>query len=78
MDVFYIDVEKLTLTTRSLTTLAIHNVEISNGSNSSYLKERFQNKNVLDGKLNLLDAMRKEINRQLDGLTDYDKIIRSS
>lgn len=74
MDVFYIDVEKLTLTTRSLTTLAIHNVEISNGSNSSYLKERFQNKNVLDGKLNLLDAMRKEINRQLDGLTDYDKI----
>ena len=74
MDVFYIDVEKLTLTTKSLTTLAIHNVEISSGSNSSYLKETFQNKNVLDGKLNLLDAMRKEINRQLDGLTDYDKI----
>ena len=30
MDVFYIDVEKLTLTTKSITALSIHNVEISN------------------------------------------------
>ena len=53
MDVFYIDVEKLTLTTRSLTALSIHNVEISNGSNSSYLKENFLNQSVLIEKLDL-------------------------
>lgn len=74
MDVFYIDVEKLTLTTRSLTTLSIHNVEISNGSNSSYLKEKFKTKSEITAKLDLLEAIRKEIDRQLEGLTDYDKI----
>ena len=74
MDVFYIDVEKLTLTTKSITALSIHNVEISNGNNTSYLKETFQNQNVLMGKLNLLEAMKQEINKQLEGLTDYEKI----
>ena len=74
MDVFYIDVEKLTLTTKSLTTLSITNVEISNGSNSSYLKEKFQNRSVLDGKMALLEAMKQSINQQLSGLTTYEKI----
>ena len=74
MDVFYIDVEKLTLTTRSLTALSIHNVEISNGSNSSYLKENFQNQSVLIEKLDLLEKIKKEIDRQLEGFSDYDKI----
>lgn len=74
MDVFYIDVEKLTLTTKSLTALSVHNVEISNGNNNSYLKEVFQNQNVLEGKLNLLEAMKQEIARQLEGKTDYEKI----
>lgn len=74
MDVFYIDVEKLTLTTKSLTALSIHNVEISNGSNSSYLKEKFQNRSVLDGKMALLEAMKQSINQQLSGLTTYEKI----
>ena len=74
MDIFYIDVEKLTLTTKSLTALSVHNVEISNGNNNSYLKEVFQNQNVLEGKLNLLEAMKQEIARQLEGKTDYEKI----
>ena len=74
MDVFYIDVEKLTLTTKSLTALSIHNVEISNGGNSSYLKEKFQNRSVLDGKMALLEAMKQSINQQLSGLTTYEKI----
>lgn len=74
MDVFYIDVEKLTLTTRSIENLSIHSVEISNGSNSSYLKDTFQNQDVLEGKLNLLEAMKTEINRQLEGLTNYEKV----
>ena len=74
MDVFYIDVEKLTLTTKSLTALSVHNVEISNGNNNSYLKEVFQNQNVLEGKLNLLEAMKQEIARQLEGKKDYEKI----
>ena len=73
-DIFYIDVEKLTLTTRTMSNLGIHNVEISHGSNTSYLKRDFQNPEVLNGKLNLLEAMRKEIARQLEGYSDYEKV----
>lgn len=73
-DIFYIDVEKLTLTTRSMSNLSIHNVEISNGDNTSYLKSNFQNPEILNAKLNLLESMRKEIARQLDGYSDYEKV----
>lgn len=76
MDLFYIDVEKLTLTTRTMTLAGIstHSVDLSNGSNSTYLKDSFTNQAKLSGKLNLLEAMRKEIKNQLDGYTDYEKI----
>ena len=73
-DIFYIDVEKLTLTTKTLTAFSIHSVEISKGDNASYLKNDFQNRTVLDTKLNLLESVRKEINRQLQGLSNYEKI----
>ena len=76
MDLFYIDVEKLTLTTRTMTLAGIstHSVDLSNGSNSTYLKDSFNNQTKLNGKLELLEAMRKEIKKQLDGYTDYEKI----
>lgn len=74
MDVFYIDVEKLTLTTKSITSLGVHSVEISNGSNYSYLKTSFQNTDILNGKTKLLEAMKKEIGKQLAGYSDYEKV----
>lgn len=73
-DIFYIDVEKLTLITRTMTSVSIHNVEISQGDNISYLKEDFQNPEILNGKLNLIQAMQKEVAKQLEGYSDYEKI----
>lgn len=76
MDVFYIDVEKLTLTTRTTTigSISTHRVELSNGDNSSYLKDNFNSQTKIDGKLNLLEAMQEEVARQLEGYSDYEKI----
>ena len=76
MDVFYIDVEKLTLTTTttSIGNFATHRVELSNGDNSSYLKTNFYSNSKLSSKIDLLEAIRKEIDRQLYGYSNYEKI----
>ena len=76
MDLFYIDVEKLTLTTRttSIGSISTHQVTLSNGDNITYLKDDFTNQEVLNDKLNLLEAMRVEIDRQLQGYSNYEKI----
>lgn len=76
MDIFYIDVEKLTLmtTTTTIGNFSTHSVELSKGNNSSYLKSNFSSSSKLNGKINLLEAMKKEINRQLEGNSDYNKI----
>lgn len=76
MDVFYIDVEKLTLITKttSIAGFESHTVELSNGSNASYLKDNFSSTAIIEGKLNYVDRMRKEIKRQLEGYSDFEKI----
>lgn len=76
MDVFYIDVEKLTLTTRttSIAGFSSHRVSLSNGNNASYLKENFSDTNKLTNQLALLEAIRTEIAKQLDSYSNYDKI----
>lgn len=76
MDVFYIDIEKLTLTTKTTTiaTISTHRVELSNGNNISYLKDNFNSQSKIQGKLNLLEAMRKEINHQVSRYDDLEKI----
>ena len=65
-DIFYIDVEKLTLTTRTITigNSSTHRVELSSGSNSTYLKDHFVSREVIDGKERILEAMREEIGRE--------------
>ena len=72
MDLFYIDVEKLTLITKTRTIgrKSTHTVELSNGDNNSYLKPNFSNKEEIDQTLNLLNAMRNEITNQV---SQYDK-----
>ena len=77
MDVFYIDVEKLTLTTTttSIGSFSTHQVELSNGNNLSYLKPYFSSITTINGELNFLEEIQQEIRRQLDGYSDYHKII---
>lgn len=76
MDVFYIDVEKLTLMTQTTTIAGIstHEVYISNGNNDNYLIQNMQSKENINQKLNLLEAMRKEIYTQLQGYSKYEQI----
>ena len=76
MDVFYIDVENLTLLTQTTTigSLSTHSVKLSNGNNTTYLKQDFIAEGKIDGKLNLLQAMREEMKKQLQNYSDYDKI----
>lgn len=76
MDVFYIDVEKLTLMTQTTTIAGIstHEVYISNGNNDNYLIQNMQSKENINQKLNLLEAMRKEICTQLQGYSKYEQI----
>ena len=77
IDVFYIDVEKLTLTTKttSIGSFATHRVNLSSGAYNNYLKDDFGNIAKINEKLNLLDAIRKEMARQLEGYSNYEKII---
>ncbi len=76
MDVFYIDVERLTLMTQTTTIAGIstHEVYISNGNNDNYLIQNMQSKENINQKLNLLEAMRKEIYTQLQGYSKYEQI----
>ena len=76
VDIFYIDVEKLTLTTRTTTiaNISTHKVELSSGNNSTYLKDHFVSREVIDGKIRLLEAMRQEIARQLQGYSQYEQV----
>ncbi len=73
MDLFYIDVEKLTLITRTKTigNRSTHTVELSNGDNISYLKQNFSNKEDIDQTLSLLESMRNEIANQI---AQYDNV----
>lgn len=76
MDLFYIDVEKLTLVTRTRTigSISTHTVELSNGDNISYLKSNFSSKEEIDKTLNLLESMRAEIVNQISQYDDVEKM----
>ena len=75
MDIFYIDVESLTLITKTTTigNKSTHRVELSNGNNASYLKSGF-NQNIIKSRLNVLEAMKEEISRQVEGYDDFEKV----
>lgn len=76
MDVFYIDVEKLTLTTTttSIGSFSTYTVELSNGENASYLDDNFNSQSIINNQLLSLEAMRSEICRQLQNYSTIDKI----
>lgn len=76
MDLFYIDIEKLTLTTRttSFAGFKTHNVSLSNGENYSYLKEEFSNKDEIEENLEQINKIVKEIIDEVNGYSNYEKI----
>ena len=76
MDIFYIDVEKLTLITKttSIAGFESHKVELSNGSHDSYLKDDFNSSLEINEKIDYVDKIRKEIKKQLEGYSEFEKI----
>lgn len=74
--IFYIDVTKLILTTQktSIAGFATYKVYLSNGENSSYLSDEFQNENELKEAKKGLEELKGKIISILDGYNDYEKI----
>lgn len=76
MDIFYIDVEKLTLTTKTTSILGFstHNVELSNGKNSNYLKDNFTNYQKIQSTINQLESFRDKMLEDIQGYSQSEKI----
>lgn len=75
VEVFYIDITKLVLTTQttSIGNFSTHEVYLSNKSNTNYLTEGFSYE-LLKQELPRLENLRNQIIEILDGYTDYEKI----
>lgn len=76
MEVFYIDIEKLILTTKttSFVGLKTHKVSLSNGNNYSYLKSEFSNGEEIEKKLKQINQIVSEMKKNLNGYSTYEKI----
>lgn len=76
VDIFYIDVTKLILTTKTtkIATYARHKVNISSGTNENYFEEGIRSSQDVQAKKNYLSNIRQTIVSQLQGYSDYDKV----
>ncbi len=76
VDIFYIDVTKLILTTKTtkIATYARHKVNISSGTNENYFEEGIRSSQDVQAKKNYLSNVRQTIVSQLQGYSDYDKV----
>lgn len=75
VDVFYIDVTKLVLTTQttSIGNFSTHEVYLSNGSNESYLAEGFTYE-LLNTEIKRIENLRNQVVERLEGYSTHDKI----
>lgn len=75
VDVFYIDITKLVLTTQttSIGNFSTHEVYLSNKENNNYLTKGFTYE-LLSKELPRLENLRNQIVEILDGYTDYEKV----
>ena len=75
-DMFYIDVSKLTLVTKNtrIATLSTFEVELSNGSNSTYLSTEIKSSKDLKKKLQYIKTVREAIVKQLKGYSKHDQV----
>lgn len=76
VDIFYIDVTKLILTTQTTTlgSFSTHKVYISNGTNANYYTEEIKSYSDVKQKKEYISKVREQIVSQLEGYSDYDKI----
>lgn len=76
MDLFYINSEKLTLVTKTSTigSYSTHTVELSCGSNSSYLEDDYSSETEVRTTLSALENIRTAIINEVAGYDDVAKI----
>lgn len=76
VDIFYIDVTKLILTTQTTTigNYSTHKVYLSNGDNNTYLSDEIGSYEDLQNKVSYISDMRNKIVNKLDGYSEYDQI----
>lgn len=76
VDIFYIDVTKLTLTTQTTKfgSFSNHKVNLSNGDNQNYLTSDFPSQEkVLEGK-KYIENVKRQIVEKLQAYSEYEKI----
>lgn len=75
-EVFYIDVSKLILTTRttSIGSFSTHKVSLSNDSNENYFTENISSKEDILAKEKYLESTKQKIIESLNGYSKYDQI----
>ena len=76
VDVFYIDVSKLILTTQttSIASFSKHRVTLSNGNNENYFEEGIESSLDARSKSAYILRVREQMISQLEGYTDIEKI----
>lgn len=76
VDIFYIDVSKLILTTKVTTIgeLSISEVTLSKDTNSNYLAEDIKDEEEVKKRIQYISGIRTNIVSLLDGYTNYEKI----
>lgn len=75
-EVFYIDVSKLILTTRttSIGSFSTHKVSLSNDSNENYFTENISSREDILAKEKYLESAKQKIIESLKGYSKYDQI----
>lgn len=76
VDIFYIDVSKLVLTTKTTTIggLSINEVSLSKDTNENYLTAEVGTSEELKEKIEYVSNIRKQIVSQLDGYSQYEQV----
>ena len=76
VDIFYIDVSKLILTTKTtkIGRMATHKVYVSNGDNETYLSDDVKKISNLQDEIKQLANKRNIIVAQLNGYSQYDQV----
>jgi len=76
VDIFYIDVTKLILTTQTTTigSFSTHRVDLSNGNNADYFSKGITSKEEVEEREKYLLDIRKKIVTQLHGYSEYEQV----
>lgn len=78
VDIFYIDVTKLILTTQTTTigNFSTHKVNLSSGNYPDYFDSEISSTEDLENKVKYIENIRKQFVSQLESASDYEKIVK--